>query len=762
MDPPYGVAYNSNFQPSIRQRGVKDGQDDSLTREPEQIKAYRDTWTLGIHSYLAYLRDRLLLCHDLLHPSGSVFVQISIENVHKVRALMDEVFGSENFVNMIGFMKTAGLESDFLANVNDYLLWYARDRAAAKSKFRRLYSAKQVGGESASQYTWVEEPDGKTRSLTADEVANPTALPSGFKVFSHQSAYTAGGASTTNFVYDWNGKRFYLPEGQRWRTTREGMERLANAGRFLVLGNSLRYKRYLEDFPVFPITEVWRDTSVSGFADPRVYVVQTNTKVVERCILMTTDPGDLVFDPTCGSGTTAYCAEKWGRRWITCDTSRIAMSIARQRLLAASFPYYDLAHPAQGVRGGFRYKTVPHITLESIAQDKRLDPVFSKYQLENEALEKRVARAKGAEKQRLEDELKTLKRHKQTEVDRTIAGDVEQETLYDQTAEDRGKVRVSGPFSVESIPQPSVTDVNESSIAQWQPIEADAREDDLAKRGRGAVMTGSGTDFILNLIELLRKDGLTRMGGGVLKFVRLNPIPSGGVLHAEGELETKNGKGKTVAVSFGPQYGPVTVKQVEQAIQSARGRYDGVAFVGFTFDASAQEFMKKELPLTVMGAYIAPDVLVGDLLKAPKGSQLFTMFGSADIEVKETKEGYAVKVNGVDLYDPNTGQVVSDQGDQIAAWFLDVDYDQRTFNICQAFFPGGGQNPWEKLARALRGSIKEDAFEALRGMESLPFQLGAERRIAVKVIDHRGNEMMEVREFKGAEKTSRKSAAAAR
>lgn len=432
----------------------------------------------------------------------------------------------------------------------------------------------------------------------------------------------------------------------------------------------------------------------------------------------------------------------------------MALALARQRLLTATFPYYELKHPDQGIRGGFHCKSVPHITLKSIAQNTRLDPVFAKYQPEIERLEKQAAKAKGTEKAKLDEELKAVKRRKQAEVDRIITEDAEQETLYNQPFEDRGKVRVSGPFTVESIPQPSVADVNESPTARWQPIEADAREDDLAKRGRGAVMTGSGTDFVLNLIELLRKDGLTRMGGGVLKFARLNPIPSGGVLHAEGELETKNGKGKTIAVSFGPQYGPVTVKQVEDAVQAARGRYDGVAFVGFTFDAPAQEFMKKELPIAVMGAYIAPDVLVGDLLKAPRGSQLFTMFGSADIEVRDTKDGYVVKVNGVDLYDPNTGQVISDQGNQIAAWFLDTDYDQRTFNICQAFFPGGGQNPWEKLSRALRGTIREEAFEPLRGLESLPFQLGDEQRIAVKVIDHRGNEMIEVREFKESEKPS--------
>ncbi len=760
VDPPYGVAYNSNFQPSIRQRDVKDAQDDSLTREPEQIKAYRDTWTLGIHSYLAYLRDRLLLCRDLLHESGSIFVQIGDENVHLVRSVLDEVFGRGNAVSLVAFSKTGWQSTSRLANITDYLVWYAKD--LKNVKYRQLYSMKNPGQAGATGYTLVELPDGTWRSMDKGERDGATQLAEGTRVFDGTPLASSGATLEGTKAFRFQEREYYPPKNSHWKTSTEGLTRAAMANRIIAIGNRVEFRHYIDDFPCTALTNVWMGLGERGFTGEKLYVVQTAVEAIQRCLLMTTDPGDVVIDPTCGSGTTAYVAEQWGRRWITCDTSRVALALARQRLLTATFPYYELAHLEQGIRGGFRYKTVPHITLKSIAQNTRLDPVFAKYQPEIERLEKQAAKAKGAEKTRLEEELKAVKRRKQAEVDRIITENAEQETLYDQPYEDRGKVRVSGPFTVESIPQPAVTDVNESLIARWQPIEPDAREDDLSRRGRKSIMTGSGTDFILNLIELLRKDGLTRMGGGVLKFTRLNPIPSGGVLHAEGELEAKNGKSKTIAVSFGPQYGPVTVKQVEEAIQAARGRYDGVAFVGFTFDAPAQEFMKKELPISVMGAYIAPDVLVGDLLKAPKGSQLFTMFGSADIEVKDTKDGFVVKVNGVDLYDPNTGQVTSDQGEQIAAWFLDADYDQRTFNICQAFFPGGGQNPWEKLARALRGSIREDAFESLRGLESLPFQLGPEQRIAVKVIDHRGNEMIEVREFKKARKESAKAALAAR
>jgi len=695
-DPPYGVAYNSNFQPSTRQRDVRDGADDSLTREPEMIKAYRDTWTLGVHSYLSYLRDRLLLAKELLHESGSVFVQISDENTHLVRAVLDEVFGSSNYVAVINYTKTSGQTARHLAVTTDYILWYAKE--SARLKFRALYVIKELGGEGSGMYQYVELPDGSRRRLTADEIADASLLPEGARpyrlgdVTSQRQGRPSGPGSAMHFPVEVNGRKFSPPGDRGWSTTETGMKNLAAAGRLIAQAERLAFIRYLDDFPAFEIDNNWRDTA--GVTD-RLYVVQTNPNVVARCLLLSTEPGDLVFDPTCGSGTTAYVAEQWGRRWITCDTSRVALALAKQRIMTATFPYYQLAHPEQGVAGGFRYSKesggiVPHVTLKSIAQD--LPP--------------------------------------------------EEETLYDKPDVDRGKVRVSGPFSVESIPAPSIEDPTESPIAQWEPLEPGARDDDLARRARGAGADES-TNFVLNLIESLRKDGLTKVGGGAVKFARLNPIASAGVLQAEGELELDKGKTQTVAVSFGPRYGPVTMMQVEDAVQQSRGRYDGVVVLGFAFDAPAQEFLKRDLPVQVIGGYINNDVLVGDLLKTPKGSQLFTLFGQADIGVEKTKDGYVVEVRGVDLYNPQTGEVESEGGAEVAAWFLDPDYDERTFNIGQAFFPGG-TNAWEKLQRALKGTIDPDLFEELRGLRSLPFEIGEQKRVSVKVIDHRGNEMMEV------------------
>ncbi len=692
IDPPYGVAYNSNFQPSTRQRDVRGGHDDSLTREPEMIRAYRDTWTLGIHSYLTYLRDRLLLAKDLLHENGSIFVQISDENLHHIREVMDESLGAENFVATISVRRSGMMIGQLLKAAAYYIVWYARDRS--KLRYNQLFLPKEAGVGVGEHYSTIESPSGREiRPLTAEQIANPSLVPSGWRALTLVSLKTGGFRPNTTIPYEFDGKTYHPGPNSCWRTTREGLDRLANLGRLAVSGNTLRYKQYLDDFPAVELTNTWTDTGVSG-AEDKVYVVQTPTKVISRCILMTTDPGDLVLDPTCGSGTTGYVAEQWGRRWITCDTSRVALALAKQRIMTATFPYYQLAHTEQGVGAGFRYSKegggiVPHVTLKSIAQDLP----------------------------------------------------AEEETLYDKPDVDRSKVRVSGPFSVESIPAPSIEDPTESPIAQWESLEPDARADDLARRGHGAA--DESTNFVLNLIESLRKDGLTKVGGGAVTFKRLNPIASAGVLQAEGELELKGGKTQTVAVSFGPRYGPVTMTQVEDAVQQSRGRYDGVVVLGFTFDAPAQEFLKRDLPVQVIGGYIASDVLVGDLLKTQKGSQLFTLFGQADIGVEKTKDGYVVEVRGVDLYNPQTGEVESEGGSEIAAWFLDPDYDERTFNIGQAFFPGGS-NAWEKLQRALRGTIDPDQFEELRGLRSLPFEPGEQQRAAVKVIDHRGNEMLEV------------------
>lgn len=710
MDPPYGVNFKSNFQPTTRRPdpSVQD-KDENLTREPEQIKAYRDTWTLGTHSYLTYLRDRLLLCRELLSERGSIFVQIGQENVHYVRSLMGEIFGEQNFVMEISFKTKIPLGAKYLAGICDYLLWYAKEKS--RLKFRRLWINRTIADD--PEFTLVDLPDGTRRRLTSDERSKPSLLPEGGKIFRRLDLTSTGRTPSCVFPFQFEGRTFYPTGGKSWKTNEEGMNRLAAANRIVRLGDQIYYVLYYNDFPILELANLWDDTA-GGFSEQKIYVVETNPKVIQRCMLMSTDPGDLVLDPTCGSGTTAYVAEQWGRRWITCDTSRVALALARQRLLSATFDYYQLAHPDQGVDAGFTYEAAAHITLGSIAQNHQINVVS-------------------------DDDAR-----RQEKIEQIIREGAEPETLYDKPLVERGKVRVSGPFTVESIPVAAIEDPSVSPIEEWDTLPPDARADDVASRGRGNAGAGdAGTNFVLDMIAALKKAGINRIGGGTVRFSRLNPVRSAGVIQAEGELEGKNGNGgRLFGVCFGPRYGPVTLRQVEEAAQEARGRYDGVVVAGFTFDAPAQEFLKRELPVKLIGTYINPDVLVGDLLKTSKASQIFTLFGKADIAWKKTEDGYIVEVGGVDVYDPQTGEVHTDRGEEIAAWFVDTDYDDRCFNICQAFFPGGERDPWDKLSRALRGTISEEAFEALRGLKSLPF--GPGRKIAVKVIDHRGNEMLEV------------------
>jgi adenine-specific DNA-methyltransferase len=501
-----GCKFGSNFQPFVRKKTVLHEKDEDITREPETVRAYRDTWELGTHSYLSYIRDRLLLAKEMLGSSGSIFVQISDENVHHLRKLLEEVFGADNYINTIQFMKTAGLASDFLANVNDYLLWFAKDRG--KCKFNRVYFDKSVGGESASQYTWVELKNGSCRAMSSDELNGAAQVPDGSKIFSHQSAYTAGSATTTNFDFEWSGRIYRLPSGQRWRTTIEGMTNLGNAGRFLVLGNSLRYKRYLNDFPAIPFTEVWRDTSVSGFSEQRTYVVQTNTKVIERCMLMTSSPGDLVVDITCGSGTTATVAEKWGRRWITCDTSRVPLALARQRLLTATYPWYSLKTPAQGPAGGFIYERrqnrkgeevgglVPRITLKSIAHEEEPEMI----------------------------------------------------TLVDRPEVNKQITRVCGTFTVEATIQAALT-----------------LDDEDGNEGAGvAKVIGSPRAYLDRMIEVLRQSKTLRLPGNVsVELETVRPLADRESLHAE--ATAKNGSEKRIAIVFGPEDGAIGSEYVFNA-----------------------------------------------------------------------------------------------------------------------------------------------------------------------------------------------------
>lgn len=690
MDPPYGVNYRSNFQPRIDRRDVKDT-DDDLTREPEMIKAYRDTWTLGIHSYLTYLRDRLLLCRELLAESGSVFVQISDQNLHRVRAIMDEVFGAENFCNLITFKKVSAMAGSGLPTLTDYLLWYAKQKSAVE--YHQLFRERTPEDETAEEYTYIEATDSQRRKLAKSELEDRRLIPRGARFFRPAPLTSQDWTEAGSFDYDFEGRVYNAGPNRHWSTTREGLERLKQLNRLYAREGSLAFVRYLEDFPAVPLNNVWMDTSW-GFAAQRekAYVVQTHTRIIERCILMTTDPGDLVLDCTCGSGTTAYVAEQWGRRWITCDTSRVALALARQRIMTATFPYYKLKHTDRGVSGGFDWKTVPHITLRSIAQNEPPEP----------------------------------------------------ETLYDQPEIDRAKVRVSGPFSVEAIPVPAMEDVG---AIHESPLAPDARQDDLSQRGRGeGRIDNPAADHLTTMIELLRKAGVNFPGGKKLVLDNLRPLGVGW-LHAEAEAKQNGEKARRLAVSFGPRHGPVTATQTHEAAQTASvNGYDVLVLAGFSVDPEAQAFIQKTpiKNLTIHFANVNPDVLVGDLLKTSRASQLFTVFGSPDVKLEKQKDGsYIARLLGVDIYDPNTGELHQSRGEDVAAWFLDQDYDGYTFCISQAFFPANTK-AWEKLERALKGTLDPEKFEALRGTSSLPFQPGKHKRVAVKVIDMRGNEVIRV------------------
>jgi adenine-specific DNA-methyltransferase len=808
IDPPYGIKYASNFQPRIDRRDVKD-KDEHLTREPEQIKAYRDTWTLGIHSYLTYLRDRLLLARELLSESGSIFVQIGLENIHRVRILLDEVFGADNFVDQIVFRTTGGRGAKYLDQVYNALLWYGRD--VLRLKYRQLYVP--LPDEVLSSYEWSETAD--SRKYKLDDLTSQ------------------GESQTGSYSFEFEGSTYLPRAGRHWRTIQDGMARLSAAERIQRKGTNIFYRHFLDDHPVVSLDDVWQDAAMGGYRkeERKVYAVQTPAKVVERCILMTTDPGDLVFDPTCGSGTTAWCAEKWGRRWITCDTSRVALAIARQRLMTAKFDYYELKDPERGPAGGFIYETVPHITLESIAKNTEIDAIASKYQPQIDQALADLNRALGREWKewevprevphpvwpqeardayarlrtlknslRAEDQEEAgrlleliyqrtghrwelnaipdpmppedwpdaakdalrrfweLKRRKRQEIDASIQRNAPQETLYDKPQVKRGVVRVTGPFTVEAIPVPAVEDPMQAHIP---PAEGSVGAGPRARPGQPREMgqpqgvappaepgriSDRGGDYLTTMINLLKQQGgVLFPGGRKLELANIRPLHLG-YLYAEAEAR-QNGNALRVAISFGPQHGPVIAHQVQEAIPTAKiNGYQMLIFAGFAFDPEAQALIQKApvAGLQVHFANVAPDVLVGDLLKTTRASQIFTVFGQPDVRVKKQKDGtYRVELRGVDIYDPLTGEVHSSRGEDVAAWFLDTDYDGKTFHICQAFFPGD-PDAWEKLQRALKAQIDPETFDRMRGTVSFPFKPGEHQRIAVKVIDFRGNEVVRV------------------
>ncbi len=890
VDPPYGIRFASNFQPQLGQRDVKDRKQD-LTREPEMVKAYRDTWTLGIHSYLAYLRDRLAMARELLADTGSIFVQISDENLHRVRCVMDEVFGADARIAQIAFVTTGGQTSGVLPSVTDFILWYAKDMDSFRG--RVIYASRGSREQLPATLSWhLLGNSGESRRLSKPELNRADSLPG--KLYWLADLLSRSGSATTQYSVCYEGKAV-VPHRGGWRTDEQGMSRLKHAERLEWKGKVLLFRRYRDDFWLSELSSLWTDTQQGGFRQSdKIYVVQTNRRVIERCILMSTDPGDLVLDPTCGSGTTAFVAEQWGRRWIAIDTSRVALSLAKHRLMTAKFDYYRLralnaedgernphgtwiAEPDEtgkptGKRLTFNCRTLPHITLRSIARNTSLDPIFARHEpilagklaelnrevakvganLKSALAAKLVGkhREKGAaavtdadlrrwllpdtppESLKAAPARKPLKgltarqvekyrekiprgewqewetpfdtdpdwpeplrealidyraawRAKMDEVDECIAANAASEELVDKPEIVKGTVRVSGPFTMEGViaveEGPDRSDGPEplagpGSFEGPGPHSGPGSFDDPGPLGgspspiggapdgelevfeaddAGDVAVANAEAHIDKVIRLLKAAGVDFPGNRNMKFGRIEPLTGAALIHAEGEWLNGTGEERRVAVSIGPEVGNVAAMQVEDAIRSAnRAGYDDVVFAGFGFDAAAQDAIESAShpKLRLHMALIRPDVAMDDLLKTQPGSQLFTVFSAPRVKGPMRREDgeYVVEVEGMDVYDPVSNMLFPTDRQRIAAWFLDTDYDGRTFCICQAFFPD--RSKWDRLARALDdvGAVERGAFDALGGLVSLPFprpsRLGQGQawRVAVKVIDPRGNEGLRV------------------
>ncbi len=736
VDPPYGIKFGSNWQVSTRKNEVKDGKAEDATRQPEQVRAFRDTWKLGIHSYLSYLRDRITIARELLTETGSVFVQIGDENVHLARSVMDEVFGSENFVAIIAFNKTTGAGSPAigtltLASICDFVLWYAKDKN--RIKYRQLYAEKDEAFDPGGKYAYVEEADGTRRRMVDEDTARGTNAEKRVR-FYRLDNLTSQASPPVPFQF--KGKQYV----GGWKTNDSGLQKLVLANRIVQSTNTLNYVRFIHDFAAVPYNNAWMDVGgIQSRLDSKVYVVQTATKVIQRCLLMTTDPGDLVLDPTCGSGTTAYVAEQWGRRWITIDTSRVALALARTRLMAAKYPYYYLADSPDGVkkdaevtgklppdyktdgdiRKGFVYKRVPHVTLKSIANN----PDFKEGM-------------------------------KREEIDAAISRHADTETLYDQPYEDNKRIRVTGPFTVESL----------------SPHRVLATDEERPTTEKEAQKAAGAGQFETMILDNLKKAGVQNtVKNERLKFDRLEPY-AGEWLHFAGEYTEKGGVSKRVAVCIGPEHGTVGSGLIKDAaIEAVKGvGFDLLVICGFAFDASANEAANQFNPegkktsdkivaesqkqygkLPVLLARMNPDLAMGEeLLKKTGAGNLFMVFGEPDWKVKKVKDGkITVEIKGVDVYDPATGQIRSSSTDDIACWFIDTNYNGESFFVRHAYFLGADE-PYEKLKRALRAEVDESAWSMLYSSVSRPFDTPEKGKIAVKVINHYGDEVLKVYEVK--------------
>ena len=783
IDPPYGIRFNSNFQWSTTSRDVRDGNAAHITREPEQVKAFRDTWREGIHSYLTYLRDRLTVARDLLADSGSIFVQIGDENVHRVRAVMDEVFGDDNFVGLITVQKMAGLASRYLKGACDYVVWFAKD--IERAKYRQLFHDKKVGEGhgSGARYDQVISPFGYRKPLNEVLDRLDEYESKGWHIAQPTTLTTFGSGGSSYFEVEFRNRSYWPQSNKGWLTRARGMTRLNRAGRVIPTGETIRYVRRLSDYPSYEINNVWTDiASPPGV----VYVVQTSTRLVARCVLMTTDPGDLVLDPTCGSGTTAYVAEQWGRRWITIDTSRVALALARARIMGARYPYYILADSRDGqvkeaelsrrdpsqmptygnVRQGFVYERVPHITLRDIANNAEIDVIYEEFQRDMEPVRAELNRVLGEsceeweipreanddwsqEAQELHARWWELRIARQQEIDASIAAHAEYEYLYDKPHEDRSKVRVAGPFTVESISPHRVLGVDENGDVL----------DGIAEPRNGY---GTGYDFGAIILDNLRRSGVQQAHKeDRITFTSLMPWP-GRLVCAEGKYiegatspsilssskddddDAMAGPEKRAGIFIGPEFGTVSRPDlVEAAREAAECGFDVLIACAFNYDAHTTEFESLGR-VPVLKARMNADLHMAGELKNTGNGNLFVIFGEPDIDILEAEDDQVqVRVNGVDVFHPNTGEVRSDGPEGIACWFIDTDYNQESFFVRHAYFLGAS-DPYKSLKTTLKAEIDADAWATLHSDTSRPFDKPETGRIAVKVINHLGDEVMKV------------------
>jgi adenine-specific DNA-methyltransferase len=769
FDPPYGIKFNSNFQWSTTSTNVTDGKVDHITREPEQVKAFRDTWRDGIHSYLTYLRDRLTVARDLLADSGSIFVQIGDENVHRVRTLLDEVFGDANFVSEIILKKGGTATSNYVPSVSDYVLLYAKD--VSKLKYRQCYSVKELGiGESTGQrYDQVQLPNGNRRALTQDEKLNPNIIPTNAIAYKHSNPCSMhDNLKHRDEPLIVNGIGFFPPKDRQWSSNPELMKRVGKANRLVPTGRNVAYVMFVDDYPVVPINNIWTDTLMRLSKN---YVVETAPSVIQRCLLMMTDPGDLVLDPTCGSGTTAYVAEQWGRRWITIDTSRVALALARARIMGARYQYYLLAdsrdgqikeaeitrtvpssQPTRGnIRQGFVYERVPHITLKSIANNAEIDVIWEKFQEKLESLRQQLNQSLGKSweewdiphdvdakwleaAKKLHAQWSELRFARQKEIDASIAAKAEFEYLYDKPYEDKKKVRVAGPFTVESLSPHRVLTVGAD----------DELIDTIAEQPDGY---GKERDFVQMILENLKTAGVQQAHKeDKITFTSLVPWP-GDLVCAEGrylEGGDVSGTEKRAAVFIGPEFGTISRPDlVEAAREAGDAGFDVLIACAFNYDARSSDFDKLGR-IPVLKARMNADLHMADDLKNTGKGNLFVIFGEPDIDILDATDGQIqVKVNGVDVFHPNTGEVRSDGAEGIACWFIDTDYNEESFFVRHAYFLGAN-DPYKALKTTLKAEINEDAWATLNSDTSRPFDKPKTGRIAVKVINHLGDEVMKV------------------